>query len=310
MESTGLAIVISVQARSCTVVSESDGQEITCHLRGRLFEKLKGETKPVAVGDRVSFRITEQGAALEEILPRRNALTRPAKGKKGEVQTIAANIDRMIVVASVKNPPLRTGLIDRFLVAAGIEEFEGVICLNKIDLIATEEEREMLSKEVAGIYTGLGYAVFMTSALDGRGVKVLEERMSRGISLIMGHSGVGKSTLINRMNPALGLKTGEVSAKWSKGKHTTTEVSLLRLAAGGFVVDTPGIRAFGIQDILPGDLGHYYPEIASLLKHCQYPTCTHSHEPRCAVISAVNAGQISRARYKSYLRILEELEQE
>jgi len=308
MDIKRIGIVISVHSRKCRVVSETDGQELSCQLRGRLFEKLKGHTKPVAVGDRVGFEVTPQGAAIEEIFPRRNSLTRPSSGKKDEIQTIAANIDCMVIVAAVKNPTLRLGLIDRFLVAAEVEEFDVVICLNKIDLLTTDEEEQILHDTTA-LYSGLGYTVVGASAMNGCGMDTLKEHFKRGISLIMGHSGVGKSSIINQIDPALSLKVGSISEKQKKGKHTTTSVSLLRLSSGGFVVDTPGIRAFGVNEMREGDLGHFFPEIAKRLPDCQYPNCTHRHEPGCTVLTALEDKQISRSRYKSYLSIIEDLDQ-
>lgn len=307
MEPRGQGIVTSVHARSCRVVDESDGRALTCHLRGRLFEDLKGETKPVAVGDRVLYRVTREGAAVEEILPRRNRLTRPAVRRREEIQTIAANIDRMVVTASFKDPPLRSGLVDRFLLSAGVEEIEAVICLNKIDLVSGEEEARRL-REVTERYRGLGYAVHNTCARDGRGIPELREVMRAGLSLFVGHSGVGKSSIINRMDPRLRLKTGAINPKAGKGRHTTARVTLLRLEGGGFVVDTPGLRAFGIDRLTAADVGHYFPEMAARLHQCRFPTCTHRHEPGCAVLEAVQAGTIHPDRYKSYLGILEELE--
>jgi ribosome biogenesis GTPase len=277
-------------------------------LRGKLFEKSSGETKPAAVGDRVCFELTPRGAALEKILPRRNALDRPAVGKRGEVQTIAANIDRMIIVASLKSPPLRPGLLDRFLVAAALEEIEAVICLNKIDLLDSEDEEYAPFEEVRDRYRDLGYKVFVTSALTGEGMEDMVEELRQGISLIMGHSGVGKSTLINRIDPRMNLKTGSISAKHKKGRHTTVSVSLLSLEGGGFVVDTPGIREFGVGHIKPSDLSHYFTEMADLLSGCQYSNCTHRHEPGCAVLEALKEGKVSQVRYDSYLKMLEDLD--
>ncbi|MFH1998372.1 MAG: ribosome small subunit-dependent GTPase A [Planctomycetota bacterium] len=296
-----------LHARKCVVVSDVDGQEVTCMLRGKLFEKMKGHTKPVAVGDRVGYTITDDTAALEEILPRKNSLTRPAIGRHEEIQTIAANIDRMIIVASIKDPPLKTGLIDRFLVAAALEEIDPVLCLNKIDLLEDGSEENRLLEETHALYTNLGYEVYSTSALDGSGVDALKRMLRQGTSLMVGHSGVGKSTLLNGIDPALKLKTGSLSARQGKGKHTTTHVSLLSIAGGGFVVDTPGIREFGLFQIKPSDLGHFFPEIAGCLSECLYHDCTHRHEPDCAVLKARSQGRIHPDRYKSYLKLLEDL---
>ncbi|MHC4943261.1 MAG: ribosome small subunit-dependent GTPase A [Planctomycetota bacterium] len=308
-ESRGTGTIVRLHARKCIVISDADGQEVSCMLRGKLFEKSSGDTKPAAVGDRVCFEVTSRGAALEKILPRRNALDRPAVGKRGELQTIAANIDRMIIVASMKSPPLRPGLLDRFLVAAALEEIEAVICMNKVDLITPDDEEYAAFEEIRDRYIGLNYKVYVTSALTGEGVDAIREEFRQGISLIMGHSGVGKSTLINRIDPRLNLKIGSISAKHKKGRHTTVSVSLLTLTGGGFVVDTPGIREFGIGHIKPSDLSHYFLEMAELLSECQYHNCTHRHEPGCAVLEALEAGRISKVRYDSYLKMLEDLEQ-
>lgn len=304
---SGYGTVIRLHARKCIVVSDSDGQELTCMLRGKLFEKMKGHTKPVAVGDRVGFKITAEAAALEEILPRKNALTRPAIGRHDEIQTIAANIDRMIVVASIKDPPLKTGLIDRFLVASALEEIDSVVCLNKVDLVEEGSEEAQLLESTREVYEGLGYQVFVTSASTDSGVNDLKQVLSQGITLLAGHSGVGKSTLLNTIDPCLKLKTGSISARQRKGKHTTTQVSLLQLGGSGFVVDTPGIREFGIFQINPSDLGHFFPEMAALLPDCQYHDCTHRHEPNCAVLTALAENRITQSRYTSYLRILDDL---
>ena len=307
MSDQGEGTVIRVHARKCRIVADEDGEELVCAFRGRLFEDLKGHTKPVAVGDRVVYRVTKDGAAVEGLLPRRNALSRPAKRHREEIQTIAANIDRVIVVAAVKDPPLRRGLIDRFLVAAEREELDVLICLNKMDLLENDDEREEVT-ETAALYRSLEYPLIETSAVDGRGVDELRSHLERGISIIAGHSGVGKSTLINRVDPNHALQTGSVSERHGKGRHTTTSVSLLLLSCGGFIVDTPGIRAFGIDRMRAADLGHFFPEMAKRLPDCQFPDCTHLHEPGCAVREAFEAGEIHESRFKSYQSIMEELE--
>lgn len=304
MDTNEIGTVVRLHARKCVVVSDADGQEIACHLRGRLFENTTVDTKPVAVGDRVRVKITPRGAALEQIFPRNNELNRPAAGRHRERQTIAANIDRMIVVAAVRNPELKTGLIDRFIVAASSEGFDSVLCINKLDLADGDEAA---IEEVRSLYERLGYPAFATSAVDGRGIDSLARVFRQGISLIVGQSGVGKSTILNRIDPALELRTASISAKQKKGRHTTTSVSLLQLATGGFVVDTPGIREFGVSDIKPSDLSHYFPEMAERLAGCQYHDCTHRHEPDCAVLKALESGEVTRTRYASYLRMLEDL---
>jgi ribosome biogenesis GTPase / thiamine phosphate phosphatase len=302
-----IATVTRLHSKSCDVVDDAHGdEEVRCVLSGRLYEKLKGETKPVAVGDRVRVDWSGREPAVVAVLPRRNCLRRPAILREKTHQVIAANVDRMLIVASVRHPPLRPGLIDRFLIAAGIEEMEGLVCINKIDLIKNEKDRELI-ESCQSVYSRAGYEVVQACATDGRGIEKLKELLSEGITLIVGHSGVGKSTILNAMDPAIELATGDISGKAKMGRHTTTAVRLLRLNNGGLFVDTPGIREFGINTIDPPHLGHYFPEIAAVLHNCRFPTCTHDHEPGCAVRESVEAGDIPRIRFDAYLRILKSL---
>jgi len=300
------ATVTHVHARSCSVFPDHGGEVVQCVLSGKLYEDLGKETKPVAVGDRVRVRSEGRAPAVTEVLARRNSLLRPSVEREKAYQTIAANVDRMLIVSSLRSPRLVPGLVDRFLVVAGIEGMGGLVCLNKIDLAEGAEDEELI-EEFCGAYEGAGYPVIKTSAIDGRGVPELKEAMTEGITLIVGKSGVGKSTLLNAMDPALELATGDISRKWKQGRHTTTSVKLLRLESGGFVIDTPGLREFGIASIDPLHLGHYFPEIEAVLKDCRFPDCTHDHEPDCAVKSKVEAGEIPAERYESYLRILKSL---
>lgn len=301
-----IATVTHVHARTCSAVPEGETEEQTCILSGKLYDDLEKETKPVAVGDRVRLASDGENLAVVEVLPRRNALSRPSVIKDKVYQVIAANVDRMLVVASVRQPKLKPGLIDRFLVAAGVEQMSGVVCLNKIDLTESDKDRDLVTA-CRSAYEAAGYAVFPTCATSGEGVRKLGEALTEGITLIVGHSGVGKSTLLNAMDPRLELATGDISRKWKTGQHTTTSVRLLRLDGGGYFIDTPGIREFGIASIDPHHLGHYFPEIAAVSRGCRFPDCTHDHEPDCAVREAVESGGIPRFRYESYLRILKSL---
>jgi len=305
-EKEKLATVTKVHAKACSAVIDDERTEVRCVMSGKLFEKLKRETKPVAVGDRVRLFTDGKNWSVIEVLPRHNCLHRPSIERERDVQVIAANVDRMLVVASVHHPDLKPGLIDRFLVASGVEEMQGVVCINKIDLAATDESRAFI-EEIQSIYGSADYPIFLTSAKDGTGVNAVKAMLADGITLIVGHSGVGKSTLLNAIDPRLRLATGDVSRKAKKGRHTTTSVRLLRLASGGFVIDTPGMREFGIASIEGHHLGHYFPEISRHLPSCRFPTCTHDHEPDCAVRKMVEAGEIPKMRYESYLRILQSL---
>lgn len=300
------ATVTRLHSKACFAVLDGGQAETRCVLSGRIFENLEGETKPVAVGDRVRLESDGTTLAVVEVFERRNCLRRPSVPREKTFQIIAANVDRMLVVASVRNPALKPGLIDRFLVAAGIEEMSGVVCVNKIDLLQTDKDRDFLER-CQSVYNGCGYRFGLTCARDGQGVAELKEILSEGITLIVGHSGVGKSTLLNAMDPRLALATGDIGRKSHKGKHTTTSVRLMQLDNGGFVIDTPGIREFGISTIEAHHLGHYFPEIAAVLHGCRFPTCTHDHEPGCAVRQKVEQGEISEMRFASYARILKSL---
>ncbi len=300
------ATVTRLHSKACSAVLDGEKTETRCVLSGRLFEELEGETKPVAVGDRVRLESDGKNLSVVEVFERRNCLRRPSVLRERTFQIIAANVDRMLVVASVRNPILKPGLIDRFLVAAGIEEMSSIVCVNKIDLIKNDKDRALLD-ECRAVYEGCGYRFCPTCAPDGRGVAELKAHLSEGITLIVGHSGVGKSTLLNAMDPRLSLTTGDIGRKSRKGTHTTTSVRLIQLDNSGFVIDTPGIREFGISTIDTYHLGHYFPEIAAALHGCRFPTCTHDHEPDCAVREKVAQGEISEMRFASYLRILKSL---
>lgn len=305
-EAASKATVTRLHSKECLAVLDGERTETRCVLSGRIFENLEGETKPVAVGDRVRLETDGTTFAVVEVFERRNCLRRPSVLREKTFQIIAANVDRMLVVASVRSPALKPGLIDRFLVAAGIEEMDGVVCINKIDLVKNEKDQALLD-ECRSVYEACGYDFALTCAHDGRGVAALKEILSEGITLIVGHSGVGKSTLLNAMDPRLSLATGDVGRKTRKGTHTTTAVRLIQLDNGGFVIDTPGIREFGISTIEGHHLGHYFPEIAAALPGCRFPTCTHDHEPGCAVREGVENGTITGMRFESYLRILKSL---
>lgn len=300
-EETLTGLVLGVDARGAWV--DAGGERLFCRLRGRLYEDPGSERHPVAPGDRVEVSRTAPGeGVVEERHPRRSRLSRRA-GRHGETeQVLAANVDQVAIVVAVRNPRLRPGLIDRIIVGAtncGVEPF---VVVNKIDL-----GRSRIVDQVREIYQGLGYPVLTTSAIEGEGLEALRDRLAGKVSVLTGHSGVGKSTLLNRLDPALGLKVGEVSRQSGKGRHTTTRAELLPVPGGGWVVDTPGIRAFGLWDLEAADLDIFFEEFQPLIERCRFYDCTHSHEPGCAVRAAVEEGRVDERRHAAYLRILQTL---
>lgn len=308
------ALVISVGSHACVVHVPGHG-EVRCTLRGALYEQAEssGETRPVAAGDHVRVTLDGSGGVVEEILPRRSRLARPESGggKRGRVrrnvQVIAANVDRLIVVAALDDPPFRPGLVDRFLVAAASHGLHPLLVLNKVDLA---QSRPGLDREVAADYRRWGYDLIATSTVSGEGLDALRTRMAEGISLLVGHSGVGKSSLANAISPGLQLATGAVADYHGRGKHTTTAVTLLPLTGGGWLVDSPGIREFGVADLSPSDLARLYPGFGERPEHCRFNDCLHRNEPGCAVRAALAAGELAAERHESYLRLLAEQEQQ
>ncbi len=293
--------VTRVDAKVCIV--DLEGEEVVCKLRGRLHRRSRGQRRPIAAGDNVEIRSIGEGeGVVERVGERRSKLSRPAADTRGVEQVVAANVDCLLIVASVREPTLHTGFVDRLLVTAEREGLMPVIILNKLDLLEDEEEIRPLET----LYRGLGYTVVECSALGGRGVDEIREILTGRCSVLVGQSGVGKSTLLNAIQPGLRLKTSDVSASTSKGRHTTTAASLIRLACGGFVVDTPGVREFGLWDLPEDQLAACFPEMIELMGGCRYRGCSHSHEPGCVVKDAVGES-IDEARYESYLRLLDSL---
>ena len=312
----GVPGIVIRAGRGLYIVQTDTGRVMPCRLRGNLkknltypesvnrarrVEKVKKlrETDPVAVGDRVEITVEESGRAgvIEVVLPRRAALTRRS-GNERERQTLVANLELAVIVFSAKEPRPDLYKLDRFLVLAEDAELDCLIVLNKADL-ATPEEIE----ESAADYRRIGYNVLATSARMRLGIDDLREHLSGRISAFCGPSGVGKSSLLNAIQPGLSLKTGEIGTVTYKGKHTTTAIELLPLAFGGWVADTPGLRQVEFWDLDAEDVGFCYPEMAPLMGRCKFANCHHREEPGCAVRAAVAAGEISTRRYESYLQM-------
>ncbi len=296
-----------------TVRLDGEAEPLPARVRGkfRLQHEEIDETNPIAVGDRVRVRREDDGTGLiTEILPRRNQLSRRAAGRRvGREHVIAANVDAAWCVQATFQPKLNPGFVDRFLVMAEAYHLDAGLVINKADLLEGKARAQEAIGFWRGLYEGLGYPVLLTSAETGEGVEAFREALRGKTSVVAGPSGVGKSSLLNAVAPDLDLRTGAISAKTQKGRHTTTFATLYPLG-DGFVVDTPGIREYGIWDMEPPELGGYFVEMRPYIGHCRFPDCTHDHEPGCAVTAAVDEGAISLERYGSYLNILASLREE
>lgn len=293
---------------SSSRVLTSAGEQVECIIRGKFRIQGLKATNPVAVGDEVLFEYSETEAkgVIQKILPRKNYILRKAIGHNHKVHIIAANIDQAILLYTIDSPRTSTGFADRFLVVAEAYHIPVQIVINKLDLIEREEQKELLEK-IRHTYESIGYAVSLLSALDKKYVKKIEDLLINKRSFIGGHSGVGKSTLINLVDPELSIKTAEISDTHQKGRHTTTYAEMHPISAGGYIIDTPGIKEWGITDFTAEDLGHYFPEILERMPACKFSDCSHIHEPGCAVLQAFEKGEIPESRYKNYKRMRAEI---
>ena len=278
-------------------------------LRGKVRLERSGATNPVAVGDRVRYEMDgpaneEHPAVITEILPRDNYIIRRSTNLSRQSHVIAANLDQAVIVVSLLFPEIKLPFLDRILVTCEVYKIPVLIALNKVDLYR-EELPEMVTS-FRRIYEGAGYPVLEVSARTGEGVDALRERCRGRINLFSGESGAGKSSLIKALDPTLNPKIGKISAAHLQGKHTTSLYEMYRLDSGGFVIDTPGLRGFGLVDLEKEEISKYFPEMLREMDNCRFVPCTHTHEPGCAVKAAVDAGRISPERYNSYLGMLEE----
>ena len=285
-------------------VALGSGEVIRASVRARYFLGVSKDEKLLAPGDRVLVSHEPHGSwVIEEMLPRETALSRRLPGSRRPTgQVIIANAEQLVAVISLERPRLNPRLLDRFLVIAEHAGLDSVVVLNKIDLVP-----EDAWCAVAQIYRNVGYAVVPTCAVDGRGLRDLAEILRGRFSVLAGPSGAGKSSILNALSPGLGLKVDGVSEKTSKGKHTTTNVTIFRLADGALVADTPGFRELGFFRIAPEELDGLFPEFADLAPTCRFRGCGHGTEPGCAIKEALAAGRINPERYASYLKLLEEL---
>lgn len=298
-ESTGRpGIVVEVSSSLCRV--ELNGHSLVCGTRGSLSAEETGFTNVVAVGDQVVVSADggERGI-VEAVLPRRNFLARPDVFYGHLKQVIAANVDQLLVVASWRDPHFWPELVDRYIITAERNNLSPIMCVNKVDLA----EDVAACRTTLQPYLDLGYRVLFTSAVTGEGVGKLRKVLHGKVTVLAGMSGVGKSSLLEAVQPGLQLRTAEVSDRSHEGRHTTTQVNLLRLAAGGFVADTPGLREFGLSGLRREELVHFYPEITAVSGGCRFNDCSHTHEPGCAVKAAAERGLVSAMRYHNYRKI-------
>lgn len=303
MKYTGL---ITKHTGSNYVVRENlNGQSYDCTIRGKLRLKDMKTTNPIAVGDQVHFEVVDdlQSGVITGILPRRNYIIRRSSNLSRQSHVLAANIDTLFLVITIEFPRTSFEFVDRFLVTAEAYKIPVCLVVNKIDLYTAEAVREQLDY-FKQIYSPIGYEIIEVSAMQGIGIELIRKRIPGKISLFAGNSGVGKSTLLNAFAPGLGLRTGSISEAHNKGKHTTTFYEMFEVL-DGFIIDSPGIKGFGLVEMDKNEIYHFFPEIFKIAAGCRFGMCSHTHEPGCAVKKALEDGRISESRYFSYLKILE-----
>jgi ribosome biogenesis GTPase / thiamine phosphate phosphatase len=284
-------------------VQTPEGQKLDCRIKGKFRIKGITTTNPIAVGDIVDFDMEpeQETGVITKLHERKNYIIRKSINLSKQGQVIAANLDQAFLVVTLASPRTSLGFIDRFLVTAEAYHIPAILVFNKLDLFSAEG-LEILAI-YRSIYENLGYQCMQVSALKGDGVDEVVSALTGKVSLFSGHSGVGKSTLINKMLPDLQLRTTQVSEWHDKGMHTTTFAEMFELPSGGFIIDTPGIRELGIVDIEQAELGGMFPEIRQYRENCRFKNCRHINEPGCAVLAAVESGEIAPSRYDSYLSI-------
>ena len=291
-------------------VQDRSGKTVKCNLKGKIRLEGLRSTNPIAVGDTVVFeRNSEAAGTIKKIQERKNFIARKSVNLSKESHIVASNLDRAFLIVTIASPRTSSGFLDRFLVTAEAYGIPTTIVFNKIDLLEGDVEGAKRQNELQAIYSDAGYHTMKVSAKTGEGIDELRKSLNEGINLLSGHSGVGKSTIINEIVPGLNLKTGVVSDSHSKGKHTTTFAEMFEVPGGGFIIDTPGIKGFGLVTIEKSTLNHYFPEMFRLLDGCKFNNCVHVGEPSCAVKNAVEEGKVSEERYVNYLEMYETFEE-
>lgn len=304
-------LVLKSTGKIYNIILEN-GEIVKATIRGKLrIEGLK-TTNPIAAGDRVKLTAASDtnsqespvSYSIQSILPRKNYIVRKSTNLSKQMQIIAANVDHAYLLVTLKSPVTQIGFIDRFLVSAESFRIPTTLLFNKIDLYGVEEER--LFTELSAIYSSIGYTCHRICAENESQISFLREEIKGKQVMISGNSGVGKTTLVNSLDPTLTLRTGEISKVHEQGKHTTTFAEMHSLASGGYIIDTPGIRAFGVIDLEKEHMAHYFPEMRNLIGACRFHNCLHLNEPNCAVKEAVEKDEISFSRYQSYLDLMYE----
>lgn len=286
-------------------VRAMDGSLIECRVKGNF--RLKGirSTNPVAVGDHVRYDVRDDGTAyIVEILERKNYIVRKASNLSKQSHILAANLDLCFLIVTISHPATATTFIDRFLAAAEAYRVPVVLVFNKIDIYDSTECEEL--EYLTALYSSIGYRCLHTSATDNVGIDALKEMMRGKVSLLAGNSGVGKSSLVNAISPEIAARVGEISKTHDTGMHTTTYTEMFEFMPQSYIVDTPGVKGFGTYDMEVEEISHYFVEFFELSKDCRYGNCTHTHEPGCAVLKALEDGRLAPSRYQSYLSMLED----
>jgi len=290
-------------------VKDDTGQWHSARMKGIFKIDTITSTNPVAVGDQVEIEVedrAENTAMITEIHSRKNYINRQSPRAKHQHHIVASNLDQSVLVATLKEPKTSQGFIDRFLLASEMFHVKAIIVFNKADLFKKKEFEKF--DEMKEMYEKAGYKVFLTSTTENTGIEVVQQELKDKTSLISGHSGVGKSSLLNIIFPDMNLKTQGISGWSGKGQHTTTFAEMFDLPFGGKIIDTPGMREFGLVDISKQEISHYFPEMRTRLNDCQFNNCLHVNEPGCAIKKAVINGEISEDRYVSYVNIMESIE--
>ena len=294
--------IVTKSTGSHYLVRIEKGKVLDCVLKGKLRLDDRKTTNPVAVGDTVDVEQDGDDNIISKIYQRRNYIIRKSINLSKQAQILASNLDQAILVATFVSPRTSLGFIDRFLITAEAYAIPAKLVFNKADIL--DEESLNLQQQIIDIYTKVGYECLVVSSLNGQNLEKVKALLKDKTTLIAGHSGVGKSTLINAIEPTLTIKTGAISSAHAKGMHTTTFAELHELSFGGFIIDSPGIKELGLVEMKKEEVGHYFPEIRNLMNECKFNNCLHVNEPKCAVKDAVEKGEISEERFRSYLGIL------